>query len=347
MKRSAVLVIAGLAMLLGGVGLRFTGQDAHAQAASTTFAVDVDPSTGGVQTSRVVASATNFSIDVHLTSLGVSAYGGYQVTIDYNDVLFDAVGFPTNWSNAPVLDTTGGNVAALNGGTPACDPNPVLPTSLSGEDQAGIATIAMDCFQGDGQYTTTYVGSLVEFVLQCRDVAVSGGGTGDITIHGVSDTFVLDSTFASANDAVANAQVSCGQAGTPQPDTPTSTATITGTATTVSTATPVPPTASPTNTRTPTRTPLPEGVRVTPTPRAGTTGGGTPAAGGSPAAGGATPRGGRPSGTIVGPNTGTGDDGGGSPWAIVLLGAGALFIGAGLTPLARRAVVQSRRTRGG
>jgi hypothetical protein len=339
MKLSALLVIAGLAMLAGSAGLRLTTQSAQAQTA-TTFAIDADPSTVAIDSSRSVPSGATFSIDVVLTD-HTAAYGSYQISIDYDDVRFIAIGLPSNWNTPPVLDVSAGTPSGTviwSSGVAFCDPSPGA-NALQGEDDSGTANVTITCAAGDVFDTSNYQGMLAEFVLQCQTDSV-----GTISIRGVSDNFISDAAFTPLNDGTTGATVTCGSGAAPT-DTPTGTSTPTVTFNTPIPNTPV-PSNTPTKTPTSTRTAPPDQVQITPTPRSGQTGGGTPAPGGPGPGGPGT--GGGPGGVIRGPNTGTGDSAsGGVPYVMILLGGGMVFIGLGLAPFARRAIAQVQRTRGG
>jgi hypothetical protein len=253
--------------------------------------------------------------------------------------VLDAVGAPASWSNAPVLDTTAGNIAVFGDSlTPVCDPSPA-GNAYTEDDDSGIAFVTMTCAQSGLPGTTVYTGPLAGFVFQCDQ---NGIGTIELLLV---DTYLLDNSFSNINDGVTSATVTCGT-GTAPTSTSTATPVNTGTAIPTQQAS-VTPTRTPTTpTATPTRTPPPDQVQITPTPRAGTAGGQTPG-GGTPAPG-STQTGG-PGGNIVGPDTGSGDGSTGDPPTLMalLLAAGVTLIALGMVPIGRQALSRARGTRGG
>ena len=215
---------------------------------SVMFAVDADLTADGVQAARAgtIPPGGRFTIDVVLSGGTIPNYLAYQVTIDYDDVLFDVTGLPLNWNDPPVIDvsggTPGGTVVWPSGAI--CDPSPTS-NSLVGEDDAGTATLSMTCADAMFGETTSYTGMLLELVFTCRGIA----GAGAITIHGIRDTFLLadpgGSGFAVYNDGVAHGSVTCGVGApgateTPQPATHTATPAPSETPTSSPTYTPAP-----------------------------------------------------------------------------------------------------------
>lgn len=341
MRYTFLFLIAGVSLLMTAGGLQFSRGDANA-GTPTLFAVDADLTAGGVQAARpgTVALTNNFSVETVLTSLGGGVvYQAYQIGIQYDDVVFDAVGAPANWSDAPVLDTTAGNIAVFGDSlTPVCDPSPP-GNAYTEDDDSGVALVTMTCAQQGLPGTTVYTGPLTGFVFQCDQ-----NGTGTIELV-LIDTYLLDNSFANINDGVASATVTCGT-GTAPTSTSTSTPVNTNTPVTPQTASPTATETPTTPTATPTRTPPPDQVLITPTPRAGITGGQPPVAG-TPVPG-STQTGG-PGGNIVGPDTGSGDGSAGdSPTLMaLLLAAGVTLIALGLVPIGRRTLSRARGTRGG
>jgi hypothetical protein len=329
-------------MFTGGLVLRTTADDAAA-GTGTTFAIDADTGSAGIQPTRAVAPAVgaNFTIDVHLTNV-VPTYGAYQVAVDYDDVLFTAVGLPNNWNDTPVLDVTsgspGGTVVYPSGAI--CDPVPTT-NSIIGEDGGGTASLSMSCAASTFGELTSYTGVLVSLVFRCET-----NGTGNITLQDVNGTFVLDGNINQFNDnapGAGSAQVACGSGGAAPTSTNTPLPGATNTPAPTQTPISVPATNTPTRTASPTRTAAPDAIEITPTPRSGTTTGGGTAPPPAP-----TAPGGRPGGVITGPDTGDGGwTGSEGPFVSMLFVAGIVLLLSGLAPLSAGVVTRWRSGKGG
>jgi hypothetical protein len=352
MKRTLAFVIAGITLVLGGVSLDLTGEEAPAYATDpptneADFSVDLDTGVGGIQTTRTVAQGAAFNIVIETNTVpDTLPWEAYQITLRYNDAVLDAV-TAGGWDDAPAEGTQGGNVFAFATAnefcTPATQATSVFNADNSiGEDDSGINSIAMTCTEEVPGTDHTGDGPLVQFAFLCD---TSGSST--FTIDDISNTFLFDASGNDFNHHQHAATLTCGT-GTAPTDTPTTVPTNTFTpGPGVSSATPL-PTNTRTRTPTATRTAPPDTVLITPTPRAGTTGGGTqpPPAPGEPGAQPTAP-GGAPGGSISGPDTGTGSGAEGAPWSMMLLTAGLLSIALGMMPIARRAAVRVFRGRGG
>jgi hypothetical protein len=177
---------------------------ARADAPSPSFSIDAVPG-GSIDSTRSVPTGSTFSVAVVLDTYTGGPYQSYQVNLDYDDVELDAAGFPASWTDAPVADTTGGNTAVFPGG-PLCDPG-TPENTVTSEDDAGSAQIAMTCADAETGGTTTHTGSLVEIVFRCET-----GGSATLSLGDVNGTFLLDADIESLNDHTHDATITCGGA---------------------------------------------------------------------------------------------------------------------------------------
>ncbi len=340
MKQTLAFVVAGITLVLAGAGVHLAGSDAQVYASDppgtdASFAVDLDTTVGGIQTTRTVAVATSFNVEVSTNTTNSLPWEAYQVTLGYNDIVLDAVGPASVWETAVSEGVNGGQVFPFTTGS-FCTPS-TQSASIFNEDDVGVAEWAVTCTEDTSGTEHTGEGALVQFTFTCDT-----DGTADLDLRDVNDTFLLDSAFSQFNEHVHNATVTCGTGANPTA-TETNTPTNTFTPIVVASATPE-DTATLTPTATHTRTPGPDEVQITPTPRAGTTGGQTPTGPGGPAP---TQVGGGEGGVISGPDTGTGPGTGGSTLSMTLLIAGAVVLALGFAFGARGLVAHRSGTRGG
>jgi hypothetical protein len=110
---------------------------------------------------------------------------------------------PSHWSNTPVPDVSGGNVAPFD--TASCGPEPPY-NPLPDEDNAGVGTYYVGCAEGAFPQTSiSYTGRLIEFVLRC-----DANGLAALTLDPVYTFVVEETTFDSKLDHAHNAMVTCG-----------------------------------------------------------------------------------------------------------------------------------------
>jgi hypothetical protein len=284
---------------------------AHAgETGTTAFAIDLDATAGGVQSTASVPNGSSFHARVTLSSLGSAGYVGYQVKMFYQDDVLDAVGLPTSWNSAPTA-TEGGNVAAFPNG-PDCGPAPggnaLQDNNVNGdttEDDLGENSLLMFC-NDNAVVAQPTVQDLVDFVFTCTG---DGARTFVLAVQGVDPqggTNITNQDFIPQGDAYATATVTCGSGGAQPTNTPTSTPTPLATLG-PPTATNTPgPSPTPTSTIRPSATPQADDILTTPTPRVTPDfGAGTGGGGGTPGTGTTAPGGG-PGGTITLPDTGMG-----------------------------------------
>jgi hypothetical protein len=197
---------------------------------SVFFAMDADLTADGVQSSRPtsVPMGENFTVDVVLYGDVIPGYVAYQVSLDYDDELFDATGVPVSWQQQPVIDVSGGTPLGtlIWPSGKFCDPSPASD-SVQDENDIDRGTIQMTCADSVFGEESSYRGVLLTLVFKCEQA-----GTGELSLRGVDDTFILESVSLSEfnvyNDGVAHGSVTCGD-GAPAPAaTPTSVPTATG-----------------------------------------------------------------------------------------------------------------------
>jgi hypothetical protein len=177
------------------------------------MAVDCDASTGAVDTSCGYVTGDTFAIAVHATAAG-TGYAGYQTKAGWTD---------------DVLDYLPGDTATENQWP--------VPCSRARIHLPSAAAVVFSC-SSDPTATSSYIGPLVRFTMQCE-----ADGVTSLTLipragdpHGGSH--FVDSVGGLIDPLLTGASVECG----PEP---TATATATATATVTATAS---PTASPTST---------------------------------------------------------------------------------------------------
>ncbi len=219
--QTLVFGIAGIALVLAGVHVAGSEAQVHASdppGTDASFEVDVDTGADGIQTTRSVAVGSSFNVEVSINTTDGLPWEAYQVTLDYDDVVLDAVGPDSDWDTAPVEGVNGGNVFAFTTGA-FCTP-PTQSGAIFTENDSGTAQWALTCTEITSATNHTGEGALVRFTFTCEE-----SGTADLDLRDVADTFLLDAAFSQFNDHVHNASVTCGG------DAPT--------------ATPAPPTATP------------------------------------------------------------------------------------------------------
>ena len=238
-----------------------------------SMAIDLDPSTAGVQNILFPAVGSTFHVRVSLQVLGQGSYNGYRARLTYDDAILDAGppglpgALPADWSSAPGA-TTGGNVLVFTNsasclpatGADALQDNGVATDHI--EDDTGTNAISMSCVDSLGaSVPAAPPHDWVDFYLRC---ATAGDTIVRLDIDG---THPLPSVLI--NSSWNNAFIYC--TGSPEA-TPTGTPTSTDTPTNTPTATNTPePTSTPTatNTSVPTSTPTATNTSVpTSTPTA-------------------------------------------------------------------------------
>ncbi len=228
----ALLVPFGLlALAVTGV---FGGPWASRTTAQATngMSLDADPSTPGIQLTRVVPSG---SFDILIVAHDINEpYQGYQWQLEWTDAVLDFV------SNTENTGGTGLNV---------CAPATLNPASPGGKEWWGTGA---GCVSFTGP--TTFTGTLTTVTLQC---AVTDGSQTEVRIVPVAED-AFGATYLAPGGAEiptvfgGELTILCGQAPTPTPTASnTPTATFTATPTFSPSATPS-PTLSPTPTATPT-----------------------------------------------------------------------------------------------
>jgi RHS repeat-associated protein len=244
-------------------------QPAPAEVVSeTTFAVDAVPD-GTVDSTRTVDVGASFSVDIVVTGTAAAAWEGYQVELEYDDAILDAVvAHPdAGWTMQPVIGVAGANVHQFSSGT-LCTPT-TQAGSLFSEDDAGTAAWVMTCTEGQVGASTSPapVFRLVQFAFVCGQP-----GPATLQLSDGDSTFLLDSDHETYNDATADGTVTCAGVtptvtATPTPTLPatsapsgtvTSAPTPSSTPTAVVSSTVVPPpsvTATPVTSSTPIATP--------------------------------------------------------------------------------------------
>lgn len=200
--RAGTLFAVALVLALIALVARRDERTAGADSPGTSFSIDLDPGAAGMQGTRTVPLGTAFSIEVVLDTFEGVGVHAYAVELRYDDVRLTAPesGMPADWIDAPVLDTSGGNTAPLQGNS-FCGPDPGSNALVAENNQFG-AWISMNC--QSGHMMSLYTGPVVQFVLRCDAAGVAGVALDRW------DTYASDFNFSIVRDHVHHAVVVCG-----------------------------------------------------------------------------------------------------------------------------------------
>ena len=170
MRLTLGFVAAGIALVLAGLSLNLSGgTPAHATdppPSDASFELDVDTTVGGIQTTRNLNPGDSFNVEVSTNTTNSLPWEGYQVTLNYNDVMLDAVAPATGWDVAPAEGTSGGNAFSFTTGA-TCTPA-TQSASVFGEDDSGLANYAMTCTETTSGTAHTGEGALIQFAFTCE-----------------------------------------------------------------------------------------------------------------------------------------------------------------------------------
>jgi hypothetical protein len=181
----------------------YAADKASADPPGVSFSIDAVPG-GAVDSARGVPVGSSFSVTVLLDSYDGPDWQAYQASIDYDDEILDAdAGLPSDWSDAPVADVSGGNLAVFPDNN-ICDPSPTS-NSITSEDDNDDGNIVMSCASASNTGTTNYTGALVEMVFRCEEE-----GNASLELQDVNGTFVFGLDIVQLNDHTHDATISCG-----------------------------------------------------------------------------------------------------------------------------------------
>jgi hypothetical protein len=194
-------VTLGCAVLAGSV---VGDEPAIADGPTTSFSVDLDAGTAGIQTSRTVPVGSLFSISVWLDATDQAAFRMIEIKFHYDDVHLTAPAstIPDTWKDPSVLNVKSGTSAPWPASWP-CGPDPAA-NALVGEDDIGTAYFDTACWWED-TVNTFFLGPVFEYVLRC-DIE----GPAPITIDDTDWTVLLGADMVPYWGHKHNATVNCG-----------------------------------------------------------------------------------------------------------------------------------------
>lgn len=199
--RATIVLGIAFSVLLGDA---FDRAPATADGPTTSFSVDLDAGTPGIQTTRTVPLNTLFSVAVWMDATQLSAFLEIDVKWHYDDVRLSSLAstLPDDWKDASILNVRGGTNAPWPAQW-ACSPDPSA-NGWTGEDDVGLATYYTACYY-ELSSSTFFTGQLFEFVLRC-DIE----GPASLTIDDTDYTLVLATNFQMHFGHKHNATVNCG-----------------------------------------------------------------------------------------------------------------------------------------
>ena len=157
-RRTIVILATACGLFAGGA---FNVAPATADGPTTSFSVDLDAGTPGIQTSRTVPLNTLFSVAIWMDATDLTEFLEIETKVHYDDVRLSSLASaqPDDWKDASILNVKGGTSAPWPAPW-ACGPDPgELAWNL--EDDLGTAFFDTTCYY-ELSYSTFFTGQVFE-----------------------------------------------------------------------------------------------------------------------------------------------------------------------------------------